>query len=60
IKCAIDKWSTGRHKLIHFKEDMYKHIFNQHLKMLNYFHQQTSEMDICPRCYSESTIVEGK
>ncbi|KAF8443743.1 hypothetical protein L210DRAFT_861811, partial [Boletus edulis BED1] len=49
IECAIDEWSTGKRELIHFKEDMYKCVFNQHLKMLDYFHQQTSKMDILPK-----------
>ncbi|KAN0097980.1 hypothetical protein V8E55_002426, partial [Tylopilus felleus] len=46
IKCAIDEWASGRREMIPFKEDQYKGCYTHHLETLEYFHQQTHQMDI--------------
>ncbi|KAI6099662.1 hypothetical protein F5141DRAFT_1219013 [Pisolithus sp. B1] len=46
IKCAIDEWSSGLHKMIIFKEDNYSGVFGSHLALPNEFSQAAGDLDL--------------
>jgi hypothetical protein len=37
IECSIDEWATGTRVDIHFSEEGYKNVFEEHLSVFNDF-----------------------